>query len=148
MANNTILMKGDLGRRYEEARVKTGVQILPGMLIEKHTDGTVQPHAGEGLSGALMIAIEDGLNGGTIDTPYLAGDLCRYITLAQGEEAQMLLFNGQTSVIGGPLTSKGDGTLRVGVSGTDSLLFRANEVVAASGANVRVKVTAGPFPRT
>lgn len=148
MANNTILMKGDLGRRYEEGRVRTGYTIYPGMLIQKHTDGTLMPHQGDGLSAQLAIAIEDALQGRTIDTPYTAGELCRYIILAHGEEAQIILVDGQTSVVGGPLSSNGDGKFRVGVSGTDALLFEALEAIAASGSDEFVKAQAGPRART
>lgn len=148
MPNNTILLKGDLGRRYEEGRVRATKTIYPGMLIEFHTDGTLQAHSGDGLSGDLLVAIEDALQGRTIDTAYAAGELVRYIILAPGEEAQMILKDGQTSVIGGPLSSNGDGKLRVGVSGTDALLVSGLEVVAASGADEWVKVRAGVRART
>lgn len=149
MANNTILLKGDLGRRYEEGRVKSGSTIYPGMLIEKHTDGTLMPHANAGLSALLLVAIEDGLQGRTIDTPYTTTELVRYIHLAPGDVVQMILKDGQTSVIGAPgLSSNGDGKLRVGVSGTDALLFEAVEVIAASGSDEFVQVIAGPKART
>jgi hypothetical protein len=149
MPNNTILLKGDLGRRYEEGRVKAATTIYPGMLIEFHTDGTLQPHASAGLSAILMVAIEDGLAGKTIDDAYAAGDLVRYIILEPGDRAQMILVDGQTSVIGKPgLTSNGDGKLKVGVSGTDALLFEAVEIVAASGSDEWVQVAAGPKSRT
>jgi len=148
MANNTILLKGDLGRRYEEARVRATKTIKPGMLIERYSDGTVQPHSGQNLGGELLVAIEDGLIGGTIDTDYAAGDLCRFISLAPGEEAQLILLDGAVATIGAPLGSNGDGKLKAATSGTDAMLVRALEALSPSGADARIKVVAGPYART
>lgn len=147
---NTVLLKGEIGRHYEEALAKSTETITPGMLVQLHTDGTIKVHAGDGLSGDLMVAIEDALQGKTISDNYLGSvpDLVRYIQVEPGDELQMILKDGQTSVIGGPLSSNGDGKLRVGVSGTDALLFSAKEVVAASGSDARVWVKAGPRART
>lgn len=140
MPNNTIILKGDIGRRYEEGRVKTAKAITPGMVIELLADSTLQPHSVLGDQAEILVAIEDALNGGTIDTVYAAGDLVRYNSLADGDSFQAILLDGQSADPSKWWTSNGDGKVRVGVPGTDFLYGKFLETLAPSGADARVKV--------
>jgi hypothetical protein len=118
MGYNTILLKGDLGRRYEEARA-SGAGIFPGYLIERRSDGKVQPHSVRGGKWARAVAIEDALagldlvntRGNTIDSNYLDADLVRYMHLSAAEIFYAALHQGENVAKGDYAISYGDGTV-------------------------------------
>lgn len=117
-ANNTIVLKGDLGRRYEEGRSGT-TAIYPGHLIELNTDNELQPHATRGGGGEVMFAIEDALQGNTVDDAYGTDDddnLVRYFLPVPGDEIYARLKAGENVNEGDKLISYGDGNLAKGAS--------------------------------
>jgi hypothetical protein len=132
---NTIMLKCRYGNRYEEARVAAGQTIKPGMLITFNTSNQAIVHATAGGNpGDVAVAIEDGLIGKTITDSYAAGDLCRYILPQKGDELYMILRDGQNATTDEHLTSNGDGTLKVGVIGTDFTVGRCIEALDLSPA--------------
>lgn len=145
MPNNTILLKPieDIARKYEEGRVHTGKTILPGMLIETTSTGTLQPHSTDGGEAECLVAIEDPLQGKTIDDSYAADDLCRYLNLLPGAEFQAILTTGQSVSPDEWWTSDGDGKIRVAVPGTDTLMGKFLETLV-SAADDFVKVRYNP----
>lgn len=146
---NTILLKGDLGRRYEEARAETS-GITPGHIIEENSNGNVIVHAtaGAGAGGEWGggVAIEDALSGpdlintrgNTIDDAYGASDLVRYIILASGEIWNAILTTAQTVAKGDGLTSAGNGRLKKANGTTDRVVAIAEEAVTTTGATARI----------
>jgi hypothetical protein len=133
---NTILQKGDLGRRYEEVRVASGVSIYPGMIFDINASGEAviaTPNAG--ASAPTRIAIEDGLIGRTVDTPYTAGELLRYLYALPGEQFALLVKDAETITFGDDLIA-GDNGLFIETTGTPSKVFaRALETYTPTGAN-------------
>lgn len=139
MSRNTIVLKGLDTSRYEEGRAS--VAIMPGYLIQTHTDGTLKPHATAGgtFPGA-KVAIEDGLIGMTVTgynpiprttTGYAIGDLVRYHIIKPGDQVQLVLKAGENAAIGSKLSSNGDGTMQV-VAGTEGVEFEALEALDLS----------------
>jgi len=120
MASNifrTVLLKGTLARRYEEAR-GTG-SIMPGHMIEKVTLGKVQVQSVRGGSWTRAVAVEDALQGldgvntkgNTINDAYVNDNLVRYIHVDAGEIWNALLAPGENVLKGDWATGFGDGTV-------------------------------------
>lgn len=129
---NTILLKGR-DARYDEGRVKAATTIKPGMLIERFTDGTWQPHATAGgtFTGGA-VASEDALQGKTITDNYSGGDLIRLYIPLPGDEVQLILKAGENAAMNSKLSSNGDGTMQV-VTGTEGVVFEALEALNLTG---------------
>jgi hypothetical protein len=107
---NTVKLKKYLDVNME---FDAGGTITPGHLIKLGSGNTVTSTVAEGV-GALpkMFALEDELQGKTIDDNYVSGDPVQCWICQPGEVVYALLYDGETVVIGDPLTSKGDGTLK------------------------------------
>jgi hypothetical protein len=132
---NKILLKVGPGAHYEEALAS--VAAYPGMLLKKDSAGKFLPHATAGATGLnpsdRCFANFDGLRGKTIVDQYAIGDLVFGVYVQPGDRVNALLVNGGTAVvIGSPLTSNGDGTLKL-ATGTDIVVAKANEAVDNSG---------------
>lgn len=127
---HTIRING-FGRRSE--RLAAG-SITPGMLVELDAADTVSVHADAGKP-STSFAVEDDLQGNTIDTIYLDGVLVQYERFMSGQNVLAILANGETAVIGDPLTSNGDGNLKV-ATGTDEILAHALEAVDLSDSSL------------
>ncbi len=132
MPQNTIVLKGKLGRRYEEARMS--VAGKPGYLVEPATGadaGKIKPHATAAALAEKMFLVEDDLQGGTIDGTYAIGDLGRYVIAEPGDVINIVLTTSQTITKGEKLESAGDGTLRTLAAGV--ALAVAEEDVTTTG---------------
>jgi hypothetical protein len=123
---NTIMLKGKMQTRYEEARAS--VAITPGMLIENVSDGTVRPHTVRGGRSRKQFAVElyfagglvpgDVVNtpGGGIDSVYAINDLVRIKEATPTDVIYSLLKQGENVTKGDWLVSGGDGTMVKGAS--------------------------------
>ncbi len=139
---NTILLKGDLGRRYEEARADAA--ITPGHILQTNSDGEVLVHATAAAAWDGSVAIEDALQGidlvntqgNTIDDAYPADGLCRYIYLTTGEIWNAILTTSQTIIKGDGLESAGAGRLRKLAAGV--CLAYAEEAVTTTASTARI----------
>jgi len=110
MAKNTIKVKN-----YSDVNEEIGAggTITPGMLVELGSAGTVTAHANAGKTVLPMFAVEDELQGGSIDDDYSSGDKVGVWIPGRGDQVYALLADGQTAVIGDFLESNGDGYLKV-----------------------------------
>lgn len=110
MAKQTIKLKKytDIINEYD-----AGEAITPGMLISVASDGDVDKHASAGGICEKMFALEDELQGRTIDTDYDSGDPVQCWNATPGEEVFAWLANGEDASIGDVLVSNGDGQLKV-----------------------------------
>lgn len=106
---NRIYFKGSLGRQEEALAAST---VTPGMLVELNADGKIAPHSVEGGVAERAYAIEDALQGGSIDKNYLADEILTYILPLPGDVVQAWLAAGENVEKGDHLISKGDGTLQ------------------------------------
>ena len=149
-ARGTIVLKGEIERRYDEGRVAAALvgKILPGYLIEMDVDGEYQSQSVAGAAVELAVAVEDDFRGmtvlgtlpsdgvvaGGVAVGYVAGDLIRFHRCMKGDEVQLVLKNGQTVTLAPDqfLTGNGDGTMKLAGVG-DARLFKPLEAMTASG---------------
>ena len=118
--------------------------IMPGMLIERTDNLTVQPHSTATGAALPMFAVEEVLfEGRDINTEYgVDGEVVRYGVARPGDRVYALLAAGQdTNGAIALLVSNGDGTLRVSATNP---VGRALEDVdndpGTGGAAVRIRV--------
>lgn len=92
--------------------------LYPGYLLEFEAAGTVKKHSSAStLKFPVMFAVEDELQGKSIDDAYAVGDPVQVWIPYRGDEVYAILADGETVVKGGPLESNADGTLKAGSSG-------------------------------
>lgn len=114
MNPKTIQLKGG-GQRKERP---ANAAITPGMLLEVINDSStakVDVHGVVGGNAVPMFALEYDVIGRGIDTAYAADEDCMHLYPDRGSEIYGLLEFGETEdavVVGDPLESAGDGTLR------------------------------------
>jgi hypothetical protein len=109
MKYNTIKLKNYLHIREEYTAAEA---ILPGMLVELNSSGTLQKHSGAGQTALPMFAIEDALQGKAIDEAYAASDKVQVWVPTRGDIVYGLLADEETVVIGDFVESNGAGFLR------------------------------------
>lgn len=114
MGKKTIKLKkyGDIVN--EEVAAET---ITPGALVELNSSGNVQNHSTADGAAATMIALEDELQGNTIEDDYSADDPVQVWYVQPGEEALILVGSGYDPAVGDYLQSNGDGTFQAHGSG-------------------------------
>lgn len=118
-ANNVVLLKGDLGWRYEESRA--GGTIKPGELGKINSSKQIIRHATAGGHAAAIVVLENrkigtytssGITGNNLTTAYASGDLVPYMRMAPGMCANLMLKDGINFAAGDKLVSAGDGSLK------------------------------------
>ena len=141
MAANTIILKGPLEFRYEEG--KAAAAITPGHFVEQTTGGLIQKKASTaGSRKKLAVAIEDALQGKTIDDAYATNDVVRYYLPFAGDKLQVIIKAGTAAiVIGDKLTDNGDGTFRK-QSGTEFTFLEADQALDISGGSTDTRINA------
>lgn len=95
--------------RHEEAIA--GGAITPGMLIKLDSAGEVVVHATQGGPAEKLFALEDALQGNSIDDAYATDDLVGYVAASPGDVVYAYLDVGENVVIGDLLVSAGNGSL-------------------------------------
>ena len=107
MAKNTIKLK-----KYSDVieEFVAGAAITPGMLVALNASGAVIPH-GEAAGNAIpMFALEDELQGKTIDDAYAAGDPVQVWVAGRGDIVNAIA--GAQIAAGDFLVSDGTGKLK------------------------------------
>jgi len=135
-----IHLRGDA--IHEEATA--GGAIRPGDLLDVDTNGEVIVHPTAGGWAEKAFALEDALQGNSIDDNYAADDLVSYIIARPGDIIYAWLSGGEVTTKDDFLTSNGDGALKVATS-TDIRIAKALEAVDASDSNdvderIRVRI--------
>ncbi len=108
----------------------TATAIKPGSVVFLNA-GVLTLHgtAGAGGDTALYIAEEDYIAGGDVDTDISSGETGVGLVIEKDTMYNVLVADTiNVDVLDKPLASAGDGTLRIGVVGTDDILFYAKEV--------------------
>ncbi len=131
MAKKTIKLK--LYQNIINEFVAGGV-ITPGMLLVVGSDGKVIAHDTAGAATSKMFALEDELQGRTIDDNFAADEPVQCAVITSGSEVLAILANGGDVAIGDKLTSNGDGRLKA-ATGTDFVIGEATEAVDMSGSS-------------
>lgn len=85
--------------------------IYPGMLLEVNSDGDVVAHASEAGYAERLFALEDALQGNTVDDVYTSGEVVQVLMPVQGTTVNALCAGGYTYAIGTELVSDGLGKL-------------------------------------
>lgn len=112
MTVKTIVLRG-AGIRKEAI---AGGTITPGYLVERDSSGDFIAAATAGDNVPKLWCVENEVVGLGIDTDYVALDTCLAETLQPGSEVFALLGASAAAVlIGNPLESAGDGTVRLHV---------------------------------
>lgn len=126
MAKKTIKLK-----KYEDiVNEETAAEaITPGQLVELKSDGEIQKHATGGGEAGLRIALEDELQGKTIEEDYADGDPVQVWDVQPGEEVLVVVESGDSPSIGDFLESAGNGNFTTGSTGNAVKLL---EVIGAA----------------
>lgn len=130
--------------RYEEGRA--GAVITPGMLIALNSSGVYVPHATADSIAERNFAIEDALQGNTIDDNYASGDLVRFIIAGRGDVVLAILEAGQNVTDGALLASDGTGGLQAAAADSDAVAVALEDRDASASAatledrRVRVRI--------
>tara|TARA_R110002167_G_scaffold141016_2_gene329054 strand:+ start:24 stop:461 length:438 start_codon:yes stop_codon:yes gene_type:complete len=142
MATNKIVLKGS--NHYDEGVLAAAVS--PGMAVELQPTSKidlVQASQAEALKqGIPLVAVEDGLQGKTVDDAYALGDIVFTYQPVAGDHLQVLVKDGQVIAIGDKLVVDGsDSGLWSGITGSEAAYqVKALEAVSPSGANGLCKV--------
>ena len=136
MAKNTIKLK-----KYSDVieEFVAGDAITPGMLVALNASGAVIPHNAADGNAIPMFALEDELQGKTIDDAYAAGDPVQVWVAGRGDIVNAIA--GTAITAGDFLVSDGTGKLKpVGSVAVHAHSIVGQALAAASAANVRVAV--------
>lgn len=91
---------------------KAAAALTPGMLLELTSSGTVRKHASANTFAFPMFALEDELQGKSIDQDYAANDQVQCWIPYRGDIVYAIIADGQNITVGDPLVSNGLGFLR------------------------------------
>lgn len=128
MSYNTVVLRGELGKRHEEAKAASG-SIKPGYLVEYDGSGEIVPHSKRGGKAAL-VAKEDAIQGNTMSDVYTDGDPVLMHRMMRGDKLVGCVAGGAAAIaLNDLLQSAGNGTIE---KAADGQLLYSN--VAASAA--------------
>lgn len=145
---NTILLK-NWGPEVREEYQAASNGLFPGKLIEKATSGKVQEHSTATGAAVAMFALEDELQGKTVDETYAADDQVMVWKPRSGDWVWAVLADGENVSIGDFLESDGAGNLQQGTTHPVAVAEEAIDLSQSSGAesssvlgfNRRIKVS-------
>lgn len=128
MAKQTIKLKKytDIINEYD-----AGEAITPGMLVSVASDGDVDKNSSAGGVCEKLFALEDELQGRTIDTDYDSGDPVQCWLATPGEEVLAWLANGEDVSIGDLLVSNGDGQLKAMTADSSGVVVEEYPIAVA-----------------
>jgi len=131
---NTIILKQIQRDRAEIEKVPAAA-FYPGHLLEITTADKFQKHSGAaGVVAPKMFAVEDDMQGNTIDDAFdTSGRAVGWIP-QPGDEVYAVLADGETATIGSKLVSNADGTLKVGTANVVGMSLEAIDLSDSSGA--------------
>lgn len=129
---NTIVLKtmDGIGRRYSERLAVAAV--TPGHIMAVDAANLVKPHNVSGGKAQMRVAIEDALQGRTIDDVYQINDRVREVILLPGDQFWGWIVAGANATPALQMSSNGDGTFKI-VAGSEVPLVRPVEAVDNSG---------------
>lgn len=145
MATNTIKVINHSDVNYE---LVAGGTITPGMLIEQYSATQVRAHSTAAGNAEKMFAVEDELQGKTIDDNYSATNVVFCWLPMRGDIVNAILAHGQNiATVGTFLVSNGNGHLKAKTSyastgdvDVEEIVGVAIEAVNATSAAARIKV--------
>ena len=143
MAKQTIKLK-----KYTDIVVEydAGEAITPGMLLELASDGDVDIQDTAGGVCSKMFALEDELQGRTIDTDYDADDPVQCWVATPGEEVLAWLADGEDVAIGELLVADGTGKLKAHTVAASAAVVTEEYVIAIALEAVDMSGSSGADP--
>ena len=142
MAKNKIFTGDYSVTRPVQEEAQAAAVLTPGQLLFKSA-GQFTQHAtdGAGAGVRLYVCDLDTLKQGGTDDTIASGDTAVAFEPRQSERYNVLVAAGQNiTALDTALTSNGDGSLRIGVVGVDSILCYADEIINTGGAAALVSV--------
>lgn len=116
-----------------EAAVKAGQTILPGNLVI-YDAGEWQNHNVAGQGRDFFIADMNVIEQKSVSEALTAGQNHKAFVPEIGSTYNLRVGASQTIIVGTPLTSAGNGNVRVALTnGTEAILFAAEEVITTGG---------------
>jgi len=97
--------------------------ITPGQLVELRSDGKIQKHSTAGDYAATRVALEDELQGNTVEDDYASDDQVQVWDVTPGEEVLVAIESGDSPSVGDKLESAGNGNVTTGTTGNAVKLF-------------------------
>jgi len=124
--------------RHEEAK---GASIIkPGMLLAQDAVGSVILHSGAAGPAEKAFALEDALQGRTIETSYAVGERVSFVLASSGDVVYAWLSGGEKVNPSSFLNSNGDGTLQAGTSNAIAVALEAVDASDSNNVNERIRV--------
>lgn len=130
MAYNTIVLKNYLN--IFEEYTATAVALTPGMLLEVTSAGLVQAHSIEGGVILPMVALHDELQGNEIDDDFAVSAKVQCWIPQRGDQAYLLVADGETVSKGDFLISDGTGKVKVYTGDAASDVEYPNSIVGVA----------------
>jgi hypothetical protein len=130
MAYNTIVLKNYLN--IFEEYTATAVALTPGMLLEVTSAGLVQAHSTEGGVILPMVALHDELQGKEIDDDFAVSAKVQCWIPQRGDQAYLLVADGETVYKGDFLISDGTGKVKVYTGDAASDVEYPNSIVGVA----------------
>jgi hypothetical protein len=124
--------------RHEEATA--GGAITPGMLLKVNSVGQVIAHDGAAGVAEKAFALEDALQGRTINTAYAQNELVGFVLASPGDVVYAFLGGGENVNPGATLNSNGDGTLQAGTTNAIAIALEAVNASDSNNVNERIRV--------
>ena len=117
------------------AEALASAALSPGNFVNKDANGAFEKHATAGGGGEELLYIVNAnfLEQLTVADAITSGDTTQAFEPRPGETYNMLVATSQTiDELDKPLTSNGDGTLKIGTPATDDILCYAREVITTT----------------
>lgn len=143
---NTILLKGDLRLRHDEALA--GAALKPGHLMQQQSDGTVIKHNVSGGWAEKAVAKEDDGRGLTTADAYAAADPVMIHRGVSGDVLNLRLpASAAAVVVGDPLVSNGDGcVIKPLTTGSHTLYEQVAAGTALTNSTVETALSSYTIP--
>jgi hypothetical protein len=132
IAHNTILLK-NYSNVFEEH--KAGGTIYPGMLLIMSAEDTVVAHNDDNPATFMpLVAVEDALQGRSIDDPYVSGDPVKVWVPYTGDWVYAIAEDGSNYTVGMFVASNGSGYVQPYASGVPfGVVMKAIDLSGSTG---------------
>jgi len=118
-----ILRRGNYGDVHYEEFICATTAPYPGMLVQVNANNTVSVQTSVGGDVPIIVAVEDSLQGLTINDQYTVNNVVRCLIAAPGHVIQGPIPAGAVTTIGMVMVSKGDGSWTPQTGLTESNLY-------------------------
>lgn len=136
----TVLLRCRDQWNRDEARA--GAALTPGHLLAMNSDGEVIKHGTANGEAEMMFAVEDALQGRTIDDAYAADELVQIHRAKPGDEIYAFLADDENVAKGDFLMSDGAGGFKKYVDDTEAVSGNAETLTVRPNRRLAVAIEA------